>query len=251
MDRDQLVAYLDEYLHIETFDDSSNNGLQVEGGDEVDRLALAVDASLASIEGTIAAQAQMLLVHHGLFWGQPILVTGPHRRRLERLLAAGVSLYAAHLPLDCHPQVGNNATLARWLGLQEVAPFGDYKGHQIGVAGRLTAPLALAEFVAQVEGALGETVIKVWPFGSDSVQRVAIVSGSAASLLDQVAALGVDVYLTGEVSHSAYHQARELGLNVLFAGHYATETAGLKALAERLNQRFGLEAVFLDLPTGA
>ena len=116
MDRDELVAYLNEYLHIETFEDASNNGLQVEGGDEVDRLALAVDASLASIEGTIAAQAQMLLVHHGLFWGQPILVTGPHRRRLERLLAAGVSLYAAHLPLDCHPQVGNNATLARWLG---------------------------------------------------------------------------------------------------------------------------------------
>ena len=251
MDRDQLVAYLDEYLHIETFEDASNNGLQVEGGDEVDRLALAVDASLASIEGTIAAQAQMLLVHHGLFWGQPILVTGLHRRRLERLLAAGVSLYAAHLPLDCHPQVGNNATLARWLGLQEVAPFGDYKGHQIGVAGRLAAPLPLEEFVERVEGALGEAVVRVWPFGAGGVQRVAIVSGSATSLLDQVAALGMDVYLTGEVSHSAYHQARELGLNVVFAGHYATETAGLKALAGHLGQHFGLETVFLDLPTGA
>ena len=251
MNRDELVAYLDEYLHIGTFDDSSNNGLQVEGGDKVNRLALAVDASLASIEGTIAASAQMLLVHHGLFWGQPILVAGPHRRRLERLLTAGVSLYAAHLPLDCHPQVGNNATLARWLGLQEIAPFGNYRGHEIGIEGRLAAPLSLAGFVAQVEGALGETVIKVWPFGSDSVQRVAIVSGSAASLLDQVAALGVDVYLTGEVSHSAYHQARELNLNVVFGGHYTTETAGLKALAEHLNQRLGLETVFLDLPTGA
>jgi len=251
MKRDELVAYLDEYLQIKTFDDSSNNGLQVGGASEVSRLALAVDASLATIEGAAGAGAQMLIVHHGFFWSEPIMVTGIHRRRLGRLLEADISLYAAHLPLDFHQEIGNNATLARWLGLQEVTSFGDYKGQPAGMVGQLPAPVTLAEFGAQVEGTLGEPLIKVWPFGPDSVQKVGIISGGAAFLLDQAAAVGVDVYLTGEMSHSSYHQARELGLNIVFGGHYATETAGLKALADHLAARFALETVFLDLPTGA
>jgi dinuclear metal center YbgI/SA1388 family protein len=251
MKRDELVAYLDGYLQIETIEDRSNNGLQVEGSEDVERLALAVDAGLAAFEAAAAAGAQMLLVHHGLFWGEPILVTGIHRRRLGQLFGAGLSLYAAHLPLDFHQEVGNNVTLARWLKLEEVAPFGDYKGRPAGMAGRLPDTLPLDRFAAQVAETLGKPVIKVWPFGSPSVRRVAIVSGGASFLLDQVAAAGVDVYLTGEMSHSAYHKARELGLNVVYGGHYATETVGLEALAEHLAERFDLETVFLDLPTGA
>jgi dinuclear metal center YbgI/SA1388 family protein len=251
MKRDELVAYLDDYLRIQAIEDRSNNGLQVEGREEVERLALAVDASLAAFEAAAEAGAQMLLVHHGLFWGEPILVTGVHRRRLGQLFEAGLSLYAAHLPLDFHREVGNNVTLARRLHLEEAMPFGDYKGHPAGVAGLLAEALPLDRFAAQVEEMLGKPLLKVWPFGSPSVQRVAVVSGGAGFLVDQAAAAGADVYLTGEVSHSAYHQARELGLNVVFGGHYATETAGLEALGEHLADHFGLETEFVDLPTGA
>ncbi|MGD8466496.1 MAG: Nif3-like dinuclear metal center hexameric protein [Anaerolineae bacterium] len=251
MKRDELVSYLDEYLQVKTIQDRSNNGLQVEGADQVTQVAFAVDASLAAFEGAQAAGAQMLVVHHGLFWGEPVLLTGIHRQRVAQLVAADLSLYAAHLPLDFHTTIGNNATLARWLNLKETGDFGEYKGEPAGVAGRLPKTQTLDQFVAHVEDLLGEPTVKVWPFGPRDVQRVGIVSGGAAFLLEQAAEAEVDVYLTGEMSHSHYHQAQELGLNVVFGGHYATETAGLKALAQHLVDQFGLETVFLDLPTGA
>ena len=178
------------------------------------------------------------------------MVTGPHRRRLGLLVAADLSLYAAHLPLDFHPELGNNVTLARWLGLADIRPFGEYKGQAAGYAGRLPEPLAMEDLVARVEAALGEPVSRVWAFGQPTVETVGIISGGAARFVDQVAAAGIDVFLTGETSHSNYHDAQELGMNVIFGGHYATETAGLKALAEHLAERFGLETLFLDLPTG-
>jgi dinuclear metal center YbgI/SA1388 family protein len=251
MKRDELVSYLDEYLQVKAIEDSSNNGLQVRGADRVTRLAFAVDASLATFEAARAAGAQMLVVHHGLFWSKPIMVTGIHLRRLQTLLDAGLSLYAAHLPLDFHAEVGNNATLARWLKLEGVEPFGDYKGHPAGFAGCLPQPCSLEQFAAQVEQSLGEPVLKIWSFGSGTVQKVGIVSGGAGLLVSQAADAGVDVYLTGEVSHIAYHEAQELGVNVVYGGHYGTETAGLKSLAEHLTDRFGLETIFLDLSTGA
>jgi dinuclear metal center YbgI/SA1388 family protein len=251
MKRDELVAHLDSYLHVKETEDSSNHGLQVEGAEEVTRLAFAVDAGLAAFEGARAAGAQMLIVHHGLFWSKPIMVTGIHRRRLQSLFDGHLSLYAVHLPLDFHEKVGNNATLARWLDLEKTAPFGDYKGNPAGIAGQLAEACSLDRFVAHVEASLRETVIQVWPFGSETVQRIGVVSGGAGFLVSQAAEAGVDVYLTGEVSHSVYHEAQELGLNVVYGGHYATETAGLKSLAEYLHERFGLETAFLDFPTGA
>jgi dinuclear metal center YbgI/SA1388 family protein len=251
MKRDELVSYLDEYLQARAIEDSSNNGLQVGGAEQVTRLAFAVDASLATFETARAAGAQMLVVHHGLFWSKPIMVTGIHLRRIQTLLDADLSLYASHLPLDFHVEVGNNATLARWLKLEGVEPFGDYKGHPAGFAGRLSQPCSLEQFAAQVEQSLGEPVLRIWPFGSDTVQKVGIVSGGAGPLVSQAAEAGVDVYLTGEVSHVAYHEAQELGVNVVYGGHYGTETAGLKSLAEHLSDRFGLETTFLDLSTGA
>lgn len=251
MRRDELVTYLDGFLRISAIEDSSNNGLQVEGTAEVTRLAFAVDASLAAIDAAADNGAHMLVVHHGLYWSKPVLPVGIHRRRLGRLFEANLSLYAAHLPLDVHDVVGNNAVLARWLGLQDVAPFGTYKGLHAGLAGRLPTAMPLGEFVAQVESVVQEQVVSIWPFGRQTVQTVAVISGGAAFLVDQAAAAGVDVYLTGEVSHSAYHVAQEWGLNVVFGGHYATETAGLKALAEHLADKFDVQTIFLDLPTGA
>ncbi len=251
MKRDDLVTYLNDYLRVNAVKDDSNNGLQVEGAGEVTRLAFAVDASLAAVEGAAEAGAQMLVVHHGLFWSKPLMVTGPHHRRLKRLLEADLSLYGVHLPLDMHEEVGNNAVLARLLKLEGVTPFGEYQGAPVGMEGRLPATVSLGDFAAQVESVLQEQLIQIWPFGLPNVERVGIVSGGAAFLLNQAAAAGVDVYLTGEVSHSSYHAAQELGLDVVFGGHYATETVGLKALAEHLAGKFGLETVFLDLPTGA
>jgi dinuclear metal center YbgI/SA1388 family protein len=251
MRRGKLVAYLDDLLQVKAIEDRSNNGLQVEGVDDVRHLAFAVDASLAAFEGAREAGAQMLVVHHGLFWGEPIMVTGIHRRRLNVLLDAGIGLYAAHLPLDFHREFGNNAVLARWLGLEQVEDFGEYRGHAAGTMGHLAMPLPLETFVTQVEQAVGRPPIRVWPFGPETVQRVGIVSGAGGSLIDQAAEANVDVYLTGELSHSVYHHSRELGLNVVYGGHYATETAGLRALADHLAERLDLETTFLDLPTGA
>jgi dinuclear metal center YbgI/SA1388 family protein len=251
MNRDELVDYLDEYLQIRAIEDISDNGLQVEGREEIEHLAFAVDAGQATFEAAQAAAADMLIVHHGLFWSRVRLVTGIHRRRLASLLSTGLSLYAAHLPLDVHEEVGNNATLARWLGLEEVQPFGEHKGLTLGMAGDLPVPLSLDEFVAQTEEALGQPTVKVWPFGPSTVRHVGIVSGDAGSLLAKAAEADLDVYLTGEMNHSVYHEAREHALNVVYGGHYATETAGLKALAEHLSDRFQVETTFLDLPTGA
>jgi dinuclear metal center YbgI/SA1388 family protein len=251
MRRDELVSYLDDYLRVGGVDDSSNNGLQVEGAEDVSRVAFAVDAGLAAFEGAATARAQMLVVHHGLFWGEVLRVTGIHRHRLAFLLNAGLSLYAVHLPLDFHDEVGNNAMLCQRLDLGDVAFFGEYKGQPVGWAGWLPNQLSLHQFCTRVQEVLGEALVQVWDFGSESVQRVGVVSGSGASLVDEAAQVGVDVYLTGELSHSAYHRAKELGLNVVFAGHYATETVGLQALVSHLAAHFDLETIFLDLPTGA
>jgi dinuclear metal center YbgI/SA1388 family protein len=251
MNRKELVAYLDDLLDVETIQDRSNNGLQVAGAEEVQHVAFAVDAGLDAFRRAAEAGAQMLMVHHGLFWGEPIMVTGIHRARLATLLDAGLSLYAAHLPLDFHDTLGNNATLARWMGLEEVSTFGHYKGFPAGFIGNLPLEITLDEFVARVEDATGEPVTGAWAFGQEPVRRVAIVSGGAGFLVGQAASAGADVYLTGEVSHSVYHEASELGIHVVYGGHYATETAGLKAVAEHLAERFQLKTTFLDLPTGA
>ncbi|MFC2015312.1 Nif3-like dinuclear metal center hexameric protein [Chloroflexota bacterium] len=250
MKRNDLVAYLEDFLQTKTIDDVSDNGLQVEGAGEVTHVAFAVDSSQAAFEAAQAAGAQMLIVHHGLFWGRTIMITGVHRHRLGTLFDANLSLYASHLPLDLHERVGNNATLALWLELDGVIPFGHCKGLSIGVEGCLHQPLSLDAFVQHLEKALGEPVVRVWTFGPETVRRVGVVSGGAGFLVDEAAKAGLDVYLTGELSHNAYHQAREWGLNVVFGGHYATETAGLKALAGHLKTRFDLETTFIDLPTG-
>jgi dinuclear metal center YbgI/SA1388 family protein len=251
MNRDELVSYLDELLDVRSIQDRSNNGLQVAGAGEVEHVAFAVDAGLDAFHQAALAGAQMLIVHHGLFWSEPIMVAGIHRTRLAALLDAGISLYAVHLPLDFHDTLGNNATLARWLGLESVGTFGHYKGLAAGFIGDLPVEMTLQEFTARVEDATGEPTTGTWAFGQEMVRRVAIVSGGAAFLVDQVAAAGADVYLTGEVSHSAYQETSELGINVVFGGHYATETAGLKALADHLANRYKLKTTFLDLPTGA
>ena len=247
MNRDALVTYLDDYLGCRGSADYSDNGLQIEGGADVTRLALAVDACQETIAGAVAAGAQMLIVHHGLFWGKVLRVVGPHRRRVQALLDGGCSLYAAHLPLDRHPEVGNNAELARLLGLTVVGGLGEAFGLPVGVIA--TATTTRTALVARLEASLGVTPL-VLPSGPEQVQRVGIISGGAARDIAAAAAAGCDTYLTGEASHSSYHDAAEYGVNVIYAGHYATETVGLKALAAHLDVQFALPSTFIDRPTG-
>ena len=247
MNRDALVTYLDDYLGCRGSADYSDNGLQIEGGADVTRLALAVDACQETIAGAVAAGAQMLIVHHGLFWGKVLMVVGPHRRRVQALLDGGCSLYAAHLPLDRHPEVGNNAELARLLGLTVIGGLGEAFGLPVGVIA--TATTTRTALVARLEASLGVTPL-VLPGGPEQVQRIGIISGGAARDIAAAAAAGCDTYITGETSHSSYHDAAEYGVNVIYAGHYATETVGLKALAAHLDVQFALPSTFIDRPTG-
>jgi dinuclear metal center YbgI/SA1388 family protein len=249
MDRTELVHYLDEYLRIAEIPDDSKNGLQVEGRAEVHRVALAVDACLAAFVQAREAGADFLIVHHGLFWGNYHPLAGVHLRRIRALLEPEVTLYAAHLPLDAHPEVGNNAVLARLLDLQDTAPFGEYQGVGIGLQGRLPQPTSAEDLSRQVQARLDAPVV-LQAYGPPLVRRMGVISGGGADLVRQAAAAGLDLYLTGERSHTFAHDAEEAGIHVLFAGHYVTETTGIKALGQHLAERFGLETVFLDLPTG-
>ena len=249
MKLDELVAYLDEFLGTYSMQDSSDNGLQVAGIEEVDRLAFAVDACQQTIDGAIQGGAQMLVVHHGLFWGKSLRLVGPHRRRVQALLDAGCSLYAVHLPLDRHPEIGNNAQLARLLDLTVVDAMGEVSGIPVGVIALPARELARDEIVDRLALVLGSRpAMSVG--GPETVHRVGIISGSAAGYIGRAVAAGCDTFITGETSHSAFHDAAEYGINVIYAGHYATETVGLQALADHLAGKFGLSVSFVDRPTG-
>ncbi|MFO7742019.1 MAG: Nif3-like dinuclear metal center hexameric protein [Anaerolineae bacterium] len=250
MKRDELVDHLNDTLRVEEIEDKSQNGLQIEGPDEVSRVAFAVDGCQAAFEQAIDAGAELLIVHHGLFWSESQLLTGIHFDRVRTLIEGRCGLYAAHLPLDAHPEVGNNAELARLLKLEKTRPFGEYHGLEIGIAGVLDPPLEMPAFIGRLVEALSRPPIRVLDYGPDEIERVGCVSGGAASMMDQAASEGLDAYVTGETSHASYHEAAERGLNVFFAGHYATETLGVKALARRVEDELGVETLFLDLPTG-
>jgi dinuclear metal center YbgI/SA1388 family protein len=247
--RDDLVAYLDRYLRIAEIPDSSPNGLQVQGGERVARVACAVDVSVQTIRAAHKARADFLIVHHGLWWGRHVQITGNMHARLSALITAGMSLYASHLPLDCHDEVGNNVELARLLGLRVESTFGEYKGVRIGVIAGARRALRRASFAAAVAKKLSARPA-VLAHGPATVRRVAIVSGGGAMFVEEAARLGCDTLLTGESSHAAVHPAREAGINLVFGGHYATETVGLKALERHIAQQFGVTGVFVPAPTG-
>lgn len=244
-----LVVYLDEYLRINEVPDSSNalNGLQVEAAGPVGKLAAAVDASERSIEAAIAADADLLLVHHGLFWDGNLPVSGRRYRRIAPLIRSEVALYSAHLPLDAHEEVGNNVVLADALGMEVAGRFGDYKGLELGVWGQLE--IDPGELAVLLEQTLGRSVQMI-PGGRQRIRKVGVLTGGGGSFIGQAVAAGLDALVTGEGAHHTYFDAVESGLTVYYGGHYATETWGVRALAEHLEARFGLEWVFLDQPTG-
>ena len=245
----ELVEYLDGYLSVDAVPDFPNalNGLQVEAPGPVSRVVAAVDATAASIRGAIDADGDLLLVHHGLFWNGNQPVTGRRYARLLALMEAGIAVYASHLPLDVHPEVGNNAVLARELGLEVEGRFGSYEGTELGVWGML--PLRREALAARLDELLDGRV-RLIPGGPERVERVGVLTGGGGSFVGEALAAGLDALVTGEGSHHTYFDAQEGGLNLYYGGHYATETWGVKALARHLADRFDLEWTFLDLPTG-
>lgn len=247
---DTLVSYLDGYLRIaEEAADAPEalNGLQVANSGEVGKLAAAVDLCEATVRMAAEQHADCLLVHHGLFWGGLRPLAGPAYRRVAGLIKGNIALYSAHLPLDRHPQVGNNAVLASLLGITVRGEFGSYHGAPIGVWGEYNgARDALSRSITKALG----TAPKLLPFGPAQSQKVGIVTGAGGSMISQAAAAGLDTYVTGEGQHWTFFDAEELGLNVFFAGHYATETVGVKSLAEHVSKKFNIPWVFLDHPTG-
>jgi dinuclear metal center YbgI/SA1388 family protein len=249
MKRDELVTWLDSYLSIREYQDASLNGLQVAGAEEVNKVAFAVDSSLSTLEQAAQTGADMLIVHHGLFWGQPLAITGMHKNRVKFLLDNDISLYASHLPLDAHKEVGNNYGLARILGMTDLQEFAWHKGQPIGVKGIFPNPITLRDVANQLEKELGEAVL-VHAGGKLELSTLGIVSGGASWDIITAANEGLDAFLTGEPKHEVFYEAFERKINALYAGHYMTETVGVKLLEEKLKLEFNLATQFILLPTG-
>ncbi len=239
--RDEIIAFANELLDLDSFRDYGPQGLQVVGADEVSRVVCAVSASQELFERAAAAEAQLVVVHHGLLWdNEPRAIDRRMRRRLQTLFDADINLAAYHLALDAHPEIGNNALLARELGVEVDGPFVEW-----GIGGRVAT--SLDRFLARVREKINPEPL-VFQEGPADLARVAIVSGGAARYLADAAAAGYDLYLTGEAAEPTLHTARELGVTFVAAGHYATEKLGVQALTARLAERFGLEWEFVDLP---
>ena len=244
-----VVKHCDRILHTHKIGDYDGavNGLQVENSGVVTRLAAAVDASLATVKLAIAAKADLLIVHHGLFWSPSHPWTGKKYELFQRLIESNLAVYSSHLPLDAHPRLGNNARLAAALGLKNLKPFFTSHGQTIGFKAQTN--ISRAALVKKLECALGAQP-KIIPGGNAICKRIGIVTGGAGGDLKQAASEGVDTFITGEGPHWTFALAEELGLNVFYGGHYATETFGVKALAADLSNRFNLPWEFLDHPTG-
>ncbi|MDX1679899.1 MAG: Nif3-like dinuclear metal center hexameric protein [Akkermansiaceae bacterium] len=249
-DLKDIVAFLDRELNHAGIEDypGALNGLQLDHEGRVERVIAAVDASLPVIERAAEqGRGSLLLVHHGMFWQGAQTITGPVHRKLKVAMEADMAIYSSHLPLDVHPEWGNNALLAASLGLSDTQAFMDFKGLAVGIQGAWSG--SRDELKSALEGIL-EGPVHLCPGGSAKIGRVGVVTGGAGGEVAQAAAAGVDAFVTGEGPHHSYCLAEELGLNVFYGGHYATETFGVKALAEKVGAKFGRPWSFLDHPTG-
>jgi dinuclear metal center YbgI/SA1388 family protein len=245
----EVLAECDRLLEPASFEDHCVNGLQVPGAERVGALATGVSANAELFELAAAEGADLLIVHHGLFWGPGVRVLDERlARRLRLLFDAGMALAAYHLPLDAHPEIGNNALLARALGAERMQPFASHRGSPIGFVADLAGDgVAFTELLASVATVTGREPL-AFDSGPERVGRLAIVSGAGADFIDEASAAGADALLTGEISERSMADAREAGIHLIAAGHYATETFGVRRLGELLAARFGLRHVFLDVP---
>ena len=245
----KIVDFCDEHLRTSDIADSDNalNGLQIANSGKVTRIGAAVDASTRTMREAVSRQIDLLIVHHGLFWSGLRPITGPLYRQVRLAFDHDLALYSAHLPLDAHPKLGNNAQLAAAIGLAKARPFFEYKGTPIGM--RVRGEGSTAELVSKLEQAL-DGPVKAFLFGPKKPKRIGIVTGAAGSEIHRAAAEGIDTFITGEAPHWVAVAAEELEMNLLLGGHYATETFGVKAVAEHLSRKFDVPWEFVSAPTG-
>jgi dinuclear metal center YbgI/SA1388 family protein len=249
LERSTLISHLDVHFNVSSIRDASCNGLQIEGKPNVTKAALAVDFSLEAVRRAEKEHCDLLIVHHGLIWGGLTHIRGFIHDRIKAVMNAGLNLYALHLPLDMHAELGHNVQIARLLGLEGCEAFGSYNGQELGVWGSLPGPVTADELKEQIDCALG-TASLILPFGRKDIRSMAVISGSGSRGIADAIEKDCDAFFTGETSHTVYHTARDAAINVFFGGHYATETPGLKALGRYLEEKFDLPCVFLDIPTG-
>jgi dinuclear metal center YbgI/SA1388 family protein len=244
-----ICNFLDEFLKIREVEDYPNalNGLHLENDGQVTRIGAAVDASEAIIEMAIGQQVDLLIVHHGLFWGGLNRLVGPQFRKIKRAVSTNLAIYSAHLPLDLHPEVGNNILLAQALELGRPEPFFPHKGQHFGFA--VSTKIDRAELISRLKRILGRE-LWVCPAGPVEVRRVGIVTGGAGAQVEKAKAEGIDTFVTGEGPHHTHALAEELKVNLIYGGHYATETFGVRALARRVASQFALPWSFVDHPSG-
>jgi dinuclear metal center YbgI/SA1388 family protein len=244
----QLSHYLDKLLEINSIKDSPNamNGLQVENTGKIEKIGLAVDLCQATIEMAVKSKCNMMFVHHGIFWGGLQAVRGQHYKKLASMMQANLGLYSAHIPLDMHPVLGNNRALANLIGLGHLETFGEYGGEKIGLKGQIVATNA-RELGKKLKDKLGAS-IKV--IGKGKIGTVGLVTGGAGDMVGQAIAENLDCYISGEGANHQFHEAIEGNCVLILAGHYATETGGVKAVGKHLKDKFNIETEFLDYPTG-
>ncbi|RLE08519.1 Nif3-like dinuclear metal center hexameric protein [Candidatus Aerophobetes bacterium] len=245
----ELASYLDKLLKIKEVRDKSLNGLVVDNEGKINKVALAVDASFDVFKRAKKVKADLLFVHHGLWWGEPIPLRGWTFKRIKFLLEENIALYVAHLPLDLHPELGNNVQLAKLLGWSIKEDFGKYNEMFVGKKVLFDPPCKLEKIEEDLKDKLKVNPI-TWNFGPREIGQLGYVCGGGIELLPQAIEAGLDAYLTGEPKHSYYWMAKEEGINVIFIGHYVSETLGVKAVGRHLREKFGLKTEFLNLPTG-
>jgi dinuclear metal center YbgI/SA1388 family protein len=244
----KLVLHLNECLEISNFQDYCPNGLQVEGRQQVSRLVTGVTACQGLIDGAIEWGADAILVHHGYFWkGEAAEIVGMKRRRLAALLANDVSLLAYHLPLDAHPQLGNNACFGRILGVESVAPLQPGVQDSWGCIGSLPATVTIEHIMRKLEDETGRPPLHISSNAGGAIRRIAWCTGAAQGYIDAAAGAGADLYVTGEISEQTVHSAREQGIHFIAAGHHATERYGVQALGAHLAEKFSIEHRFIDI----
>lgn len=246
---ESILHFIERSFEVSSFPDYpfALNGLQVQGPEEIQLIGAAVDASEETIAAAVRQGVQLLLVHHGLFWGGLRPITGPMYRKVAGVIEGNLGLYSLHLPLDAHPDLGNNALVLKSLDLPPEGRFGFYKDLEVGwwARGELDREELSLRLATAVDGE-----IRVIPGGPQVVKKVGVLTGAGASSLAEAASKGLDTLITGEAPHHSYHDAMEMGVNLILAGHYATETFGVKALAGKLAEEFGISWVFLHFPTG-
>lgn len=250
VNRDEITRYLDIFFDISGTEDSSCNGLQIEGAEDIYKIGFAVDFCLESAKKALETGCQMLICHHGMIWRNPLPITGSTKKRVKLMLDNEISLVGIHLPLDMHPKLGNNAGIAALLpNFIAEGGFDRYKGKYVGIMGRLAAPEPVSIIKEIIDGALGSKSLLMGN-PDKKIRTVGIISGGGASARDEAESLGLDLFITGEPSHACWHLSNEGKTVMLCAGHYNTETVGIKLLQSHIAEKYDIKTEFFDIPTG-